>query len=353
MVSLTSYLTDGIVAQLMGYWQRLSAVRMVPALKMQAILDGMPKQGPFDRCVIAQAFEPRPGALGIIAPVASWNNSTGGGSAMLGATDSTSIAYGVGNLGLGLTILEGLCTNAADQTDLTAILDLIEMISFFDKTKTMWQQGLPDISAIPALDVGPGALNDFYYRALISWDTKGASTDQQIGFPCIGDSALSNLIPISGKGVPDLGAWTLFGAPKAVLLDSTVTKTYADAGSEYILFGTSPLWASPFTTFDGAADYGFKPVEELYTPEDGWTDVSGYSADFGDGAGIKAAINKPVRAVMHKFFPAVFGAQLTTSLEYRFLDTAYADYNIYMSVDDLCLAHGVALAQMLGVPGLV
>jgi hypothetical protein len=348
LIALTNYLTDSQVARAVALWRRLSAIRAPAALKAKAIVDGIPIAGLHDRSIIVRLW--RNEFFGL-TPVAAYTVMANPATEYLG-TALASIEIYLANLGQSVAVLEGSRT-AGSQADLTAMLDLINMGSYFDKTAMTFQQGLPQEYDWPAFRTDVQAWNSLLARAVILTDTKGAGTDQLICYPGLGITELASLIPVHGWGEPGIEEFTLLGTIKAGLLDSTLNKPYCDAGQEWMLFGTD----RPVPDFANAtlSDSDFGREMYAWTLEDGWKWIT-LKMDYGDGptvASLIAGDESGCYALQHIYKEAMWVAQAAGNFEERFMDLRRVNYTMYVPMEDLCLNYASYLSQVFGVPGLI
>lgn len=264
-------------------------------------------------------------------------------------TDNTKFGQFLDNIEKGLWVLEGNVTYDANAAaDVTAIKDLCDMLN--DVAGGTYKQGAPSWYSYPGYLADPHLFNDYYTRALAANDTKGVGANQITCFPVAGATDPSENILVAGYGKPDEDTtisddFTLFGAPKFGLLDSTAGLRYTDDTNEWMLFGTS-------VPARFVVDNKFFAKYDQYTREDGWveTAVGATYFDLGDGADIRVLINSFHPWMRHIHWPHLFAAQLTTTLEYRWIDIIKADYGFYVPASDLCAHHALALADMFKVP---
>jgi hypothetical protein len=350
MVAQSAYVTDAVIGQCSSYWNRLSAIRMPSALRDMAIKDGLPILGLYDRAIYLRqwALDEQP-----LHHTTGYTVSAAYPMDCLGVASLTTMMT---NIDLGVQVLEGNPA-AASMDDVTLILDLLQLSSYYDATKNVYTQGMPDWRTLPPYRTDPTALNDILFRGLFVKDTHGASADEKGGFPLTACTELSNTIPIMGKGEPGIEEFSLFGAAKGVILNSTAD-TYSTAlTDEHLIFGCSlravhgtppAIAATPVSSQSG----GFATGQSIYTREDGWVSLS-QNVDFGDASAIIAYLNSGTPLLKHTFSPSLWSGQLDASFELRFLDSLEADYIMYQPIEDLVQGHANTLASMFGVPGLL
>lgn len=230
--------------------------------------------------------------------------------------------------------------DANTATDFIAIKDAIDMIHDVPSVGQFYSQGLPDENSYPGLVADKSLLNDYYTRALISYDTHGVGDDEKNCFPVCGDTTFGGKVPVCGFGAPTVEDFTLFGAAKIANLNSTAGARVALATDEHEIYGTN-FPDNPLVNEVG-----------IYTREDGWTQIVGNTTDFGDGAGIRTFLNTGHPQIRHIFFPHLFAGQLDADFEFRFLDTMEVDYTIWMDEEDLGPNHAQYIAASLGIPYL-
>jgi hypothetical protein len=342
-VTMTAALGEGHIATLRSYWERLTAIRAPEAIKRMAVLDGTPFLDLFERAVHVRFW--RYDARTWKPSITYTNGQTyiyyGGGT-------STQMDQTVASLNAIITVLEGV--SATNQADLTKMLDLIEMSSFYEKTKGVFTQGLPSVDtlSLPGFIENVAALNDIYTRALGIRDTHGLSGDEAVLFPVMGDAELGGYIPVVGYGKDGLNEWTLFGAPKFGALNATADlKSNAIAGN-WIMFGTS-FWIA--TDFNPVSPTWFEKNVYGYTREDGFVEHVPSDKDFGDGGDLASLMNGvSLWPFNHAFGPMAFAGQLDAAMEYRFLDKRQYDFTIYLPPQDLCLNQATTIASIFGIP---
>lgn len=242
--------------------------------------------------------------------------------------------------------LESAVTYDANMAaDFIAIRDVMEMLS--NTMPELYGKFLPADMDMPGLIVDP-RLGDIVYRcALEQYETKGASADEVTLFPVTKMTEFANKIPIIGRGIPDEEDFSFWGKPKVYTTnDSTAGLRYGPAANKLVGYGTifAAHWVNWGTLGNWTKDY-------LYTREDGWVnDTLDAATDFGDGAGIRAWINMHGRIIEHAYWPHIFASQLTTTLEWRFLDDLRVDYQFWMDEEDLGGNYAMFLAKNVGLP---
>lgn len=202
MTSMTTYLTDGIISDVISLYQRVMSVRAPSFLRAKAVMDGLPFEDVTDRCYHFTVWR-IDARTGIRAASASFSALTAHKAyALLGGT-AAGIAAFITQLKLGVEILEGLVDDngASDKADLTATLDLLYMGSFYDSTKNVFPAGLPTIEQLNVLP-GKTGWTEKYCRALTGLN---ANSGQWVGFPAQADQALANNVPVMGYGTPEIG----------------------------------------------------------------------------------------------------------------------------------------------------
>jgi hypothetical protein len=344
MVSMTSFMTDGVISDAIALYQRVMAVRAPDFIRSKAITDGLPFQDVVDRCIHFNVFIMDQRTT-IRSYAAAWPTFSGSkGYELLGGS-SAGITLLMTALKYGVQVLEGWVSGANPLIDVTAMLDLIHMGSYFDQTKAQFPGGLPPIENLQ-VRTDPGAFNETYCRLFTAYTVTGTNL---IAFPVKDDPNIQKLVPVSGFGAPTIPDFTLFGTPKFAVMDDTAGAVYSAA--KWALFGTEFRMLYSATIGGGNKYAGFIGGVDLFTAEDQWIQATEAGIDWNDGTAIRTFINGGSPMIKdHIYWPAVFAAQLAGGLEYRFLDKLTMDYSIYMPADDLALNYGVATANMLGVP---
>jgi len=332
--TMYTYLPN-VMSRVKRLYRRASTPFLPAFIKMQGIKDGMIPLGP-----------------GYVPHLRFWseNNLTmyGGGAdytdlssetpdTVLG--DATKLNNFVGNLEKMVWVLEGnVSYNANASSDVIAIKDLIDMMQ--DVIPGMYTQGLPDEKVFPGVMADKSLLNDWYCRALCSYDTKGVAGDVFVAYPAQGLSGFNNKIPIAGWGTPGMEEFTLLGGTKFVLLNDTPGTNYLAAGGKVTAYGTSyPVGV-------------FYTKESHYTREDGWVAIDDTIYDMGDGASIRTWSNIYPTSDEHIYRKHLFAAQLGAALEWRFVDHVPTDYIFWMDEEDFGPNHALMLAAGLGIPYL-
>jgi hypothetical protein len=304
MNTLTTYLTDAYLSQIIGIWRRLSAIKAPSALKAMAVMDGLPIQSVTDRGVHVRLWridacdlKPSGGAYTVIdeEPYKT-----------LGA-DSTEMANMLSILGEAIVVLEGT-TEAANQSDLTKMLDLINMGSYFSGTKSLFVPGLPVEYSMGPIRADESGWNELFCRAMIGNDTKGLGADQMLCFPPIAHAELNGCIPLTGNGAPGLNEWSLFGSIKAGLLNSTAGADYSAATDEWILYGTNLRVIHSYTKGGGLTTDPFLHDFHTWDEEDGWTTWT-LSKDYGDVTGLQDILGGICVLFPSPYYPALLDAQ--------------------------------------------
>jgi hypothetical protein len=260
--------------------------------------------------------------------------------------DNTKLDNFINNIEKALWALENYITYSATvRDDFIAIKDAIDMLNdvlIMDGKKPVFVQGLPAPEALPGISMDKAGFNDWYTRGLLTYDTKGVGGDEVQAFPVPEMIGFVTKIPVKGWGGAEPAPldYTLFGAPKFFVLGDTNGLRYQASTAAIRQFGTDTPVAS-----------GYRKVKS-FTMEDSWTLEDDASVDFGDGASIRTFMNGAHPTLRHIWLPHQFASQLTSTMEFKFVDQAQVDYTVYVPPEDLVEGHAVLLGQMFGVPYL-
>jgi hypothetical protein len=340
--SLYTYL-PGKVARVKRLWRRLQSVVAPRFLAIEALKRGLVFSESPDAPVHVVKWSECP--LVVYGGAADYTDYANR-SMYFCLSNDTYLTNLIDNIEKAVWALESAVTYDANMAaDFIAIRDVMEMLS--NSIPDLYGKFLPNDTDLPGLIVDP-RLGDIIYRnALENYETKGASADEVSFFPVTKMTDFANKIPIVGRGSPDEDDFSLWMKAKCYTYnDSTAGLRYGAASNKFIGYGT----VFP-ARHAGWATLGNWGQNYFYTREDGWVQDNLDSAtDFGDGAGIRAWLNMHGVVTDHVYWPHVFANQLTTSLEWRFLDRIKVDYQFWMDEEDLGGNYASFLAKNLGLP---
>jgi hypothetical protein len=243
----------------------------------------------------------------------------------------------------GILALETLITYSAN-----VAADFLAIKSLFDfclgKGDAAMGRVSKSESSYPGLFDDLDILSDWYCSALTFTDTKGVGSDVLVGFPVQGMTQYASRIPISGLAAFDSVRHTsALGAVKFYLLDNTVDN-YGSGGATilWVAYGCSrPMPAG--------LQYSEYPAVDMYTREDGWIALLSNNVDFGDGASIRTFQNLGHPASRNIYNPILFYAQLTSAMEFRWIDWV-PGFQVWVNEADVLENYCMYAAGRLGIP---
>lgn len=349
LTNLWSYTT-----QLQMLWSRLNAI-VVPGIFKQM---GLERGTPF--------FMPRSQAP--VIRLYSWRGCNGSGSGTTFNdyinttytalstlfTTAANITVMIADIESAIVALEGTKVNndtaGALAIDFRSIRQVFDFMATVEEGsyRELYTQALPAIADLPGIDPSPQKANGMFCRMHQSYDTKGASADIHSFFPVWGMTEFMSKIPIKGYGSQVIEDFTFLGMPKFAILDSTAGLRYADQSTELLIVGTDTYHLYNAVTASA------KMVFSQFTREDGWVDnLTNYGVDWGGTASdINTGLNLQYWSDRHTYRFHRHAAQLTTNIEFRWVDEMPVDWTFWMDPEDLAGNSIIYIARSMGLPHL-